>query len=114
MPSRQAAVLDATFEQFDRYMLVRRIKLTAVSPLGTGNEALMKMNPTEAAEADVDKYVEANNTAALKKFQKLSGQSLAASSAATKLERARKTGPLEFLDGIDADLAELCIGPAKK
>ena len=43
-PIRQASVLDAIFEQFDRYMLVKRIKLTAVSPLGTANEALIKMN----------------------------------------------------------------------
>jgi len=34
--------------------------------------------------------------------------------AATKLELVRRTGPVEFLDGIEADLAELCIGPAKK
>jgi hypothetical protein len=50
--------------------------------------------------------------AALKKFQKLSQQSLAASGMATKLELVRKAGPLEFLNGIDTDLAELCIGPA--
>jgi hypothetical protein len=113
-PIRQASALDAFFEQFDRYMLVKRIKLTAVSPLGTANEALAKMNPTEATEAEVDKFVEANKSAALKKFQKLSQQSIVASGAATKLELVRKTGPLEFLNGIEADLAELCIGPAKK
>ena len=113
-PIRQASILDATFEQFDRYMLVKRIKLTAVSPLGTANEALLKMNPTEAAESAVDKYTAANKSAALTRFAKLSQQSLAASGAATKLEQVAKTGPLEFLNGIEADLAELCIGPEKK
>jgi hypothetical protein len=112
-PIRQASVLDAIFEQFDRYMLVKRIKLTAVSPLGTPNEALMKMNPAEATEAEVDKFIEANKSTALKKFQKLSQQSLVASGAATKLELVRKTGPLEFLNGIETDLAEICIGPPK-
>ncbi|MBR1123276.1 hypothetical protein JQ628_17245 [Bradyrhizobium lablabi] len=113
LPIRQASVLDAFFEQFDRYMLVKRIKLMAVSPLGTANEALLKMNPTDAAEAAVDKYLATNKSAALTKFVKLSEQSAAASGAAAKLEQMAKTGPLEFLNGIDADLAELCIGPAK-
>jgi hypothetical protein len=111
-PIRQASALDAIFEQFDRYVLVKRIKLTAVSPLGTANESLMKMNPTEATEGEVDKFIGTNKSAALKKFQKLSQQSLAASGMATKLELVRKAGPLEFLNGIDTDLAELCIGPA--
>lgn len=112
-PIRQASVLDAFFEQFDRYVLVKRIKLTAVSPLGTANEPLLKMNPTDAAEAAVDKYLATNKSAALTKFVKLSEQSVVASGAAAKLERMAKTGPLEFLDGLDADLAELCIGPKK-
>lgn len=108
-----ADMLDAVFEQFDRYVLVKRIKLTAVSPLGTANEALMKLDPTEAAEAELDRYLAANKSAALKKFEKLSQQSLVASGEAARREQVKKTGPLEFFDGIDADLAELCIGPKK-
>ena len=101
------------FEQFDRHLLVKRIKLTAVSPLGTGNEALLNMNPTEAAEEKIDKFVAASKSPALKKYLKLSQQSLAASVAATKKEEARKAGPSAFFGGVEADLAELCIGPKK-
>ena len=112
-PSRQASIVDATFEQFDRYMLVKRIKLTPVSPLGTGNQELMKLNPKEAAEDAVDKYLAKNKSAALQKYIKLSEQSLAATGAATKLEQMGKVGATEFFAGIEADLAELCIGKTK-
>lgn len=112
-PSMHAGVLNAFFEQFDRYMLVKRIRLTAVSPLSTANEALQKLDPTDAADAAVDKYIAASKSTALRRYIKLSEQSNAATGEATKLEQVRKNGPLEFLDGIDADLAELCIGPKK-
>ena len=41
-PIRLANIADSIFEQFDRHLLVQRIKLMAVSPLGTANEALLK------------------------------------------------------------------------
>src|SRR5215207_673269 len=54
-PIRLANIADSIFEQFDRHLLVQRIQLTAVSPLGTANEALLKLNPTEATEEKVEK-----------------------------------------------------------
>jgi hypothetical protein len=113
LPVRQAKVLDMTFEQFDRYMLVKRIKLTPVSPIETANQALMKVSPADAAEEKLDKFLSASKSPALKKFNDLSQQSLVASGAATKLEDLAKAGPGVFLDGVESDLAELCIGPKK-
>ncbi len=110
-PIRLANIADSIFEQFDRHLLVQRIKLTAVSPLGTGNEALLNKNPTEATEEKIDKFVAASKSPALKKYLKLSQQSIAASVAAMKKEDARKAGPSAFFGGVEADLAELCIGP---
>jgi hypothetical protein len=109
-PIRLASIVDSIFEQFERYLLVKRIKLTAVSHLGTGNDALLKMNPTEAAEAKVDKFVAASKSPALKKYLKLAQQSVAANGAAMKKEEASKAGPGAFFGGVETDLAELCIG----
>jgi hypothetical protein len=110
-PIRLASIVDSVFEQFERYVLVKRIKLTAVSQLGTGNEALLKINPTEAAEAKVDKFVAASKSPALKKYLELAQQSVAANVAAMKKEEAAKASPSAFFGGVEADLAELCIGP---
>jgi len=109
-PIRLAKIADMTFEQFDRYVLIKRIKLDTISPLATGNDALLKMNPTEAAEDKIEKFLAANKSPALKKYLKLSQQSLAARAAATKMDDALKIGPHTFFGGVETDLAELCIG----
>ena len=68
------------------------------------------MNPTEAAEKKLNQFAASNKSPALQKYLKLSQQSLVASTAATKMEDALKMGPHTFLGGVEADLAELCIG----
>jgi len=68
------------------------------------------MNPTEAAEEKVDKFVAASKSPALKKYLKLAQQSVAANIAAMKKEETSKAGPSAFFGGVEADLAELCIG----
>jgi hypothetical protein len=113
-PIRLANIADTIFEQFDRHLLVQRIKLKAVSPLGTGNEALLNMNPKEATEEKIEKFLAANKSPALKKYLELSQHSAAATVAAMRKEETAKAGPSRFFGGVEADLAELCIGPAKK
>ena len=68
------------------------------------------MNPTEAAEDKIETFLAANKSPGLKKYLKLSQQSLAASAAATKKDDALKIGPHTFFGGVETDLAELCIG----
>lgn len=110
-PIRLANIVDSIFEQFDRHLLVQRIKLTAVSPSGTANEAVLKLNPAEATEEKVEKFLAASKSPALKKYLKLSQLSVAANVAAMKKEETSKAGPSAFFGGVEADLAELCIGP---
>jgi hypothetical protein len=109
-PIQLAEIVDLFFEQFDRYVLVKQIKLTAISPLATGNNQLLEMNPTEAAEREHSQFAAANKSPVLKKYLELSQQSLVASTLATKMEDALKMGPDTFVGGMEADLAELCIG----
>ncbi|UGY27279.1 hypothetical protein [Bradyrhizobium septentrionale] len=109
-PMQQAKILDTVFEQFDRYALVSRIKLTAVSPLATGNDELLRKNPTEATEAALEAFSKRNKSKALKRFLDLSEQASAVRAASIAKDKVPPGAPLSSLKGMEADLAELCIG----
>lgn len=108
-PIQQAQVVDLFFDEFDRYVLFKQVRLTAISPLRTGNNNLLELNPTEAAERKLSLFATSNKSPVLKKYLVLSQQSLVASTAATKMEDALKMEPDTYLGGVEADLAELCI-----
>jgi hypothetical protein len=109
-PIALANVLDSVFEQFDRYLLIVRFKVRPVSPLGSGNEELLRQNPAETSEDELEKYVATTRSLSLQRFLDLS-DAAAASSAAIKKDQVPLTAALSFLKGIEADLAELCIRP---
>jgi hypothetical protein len=112
-PKRLAKILDFIFEQFDRYNMLR-IKLASVSPIATGNDDLLRANPTEAAEDALDAFVAANKSAQIERFQELSEQAAIAMQDAIKQEQAILVGPSTFYGGIEVDLAELCIGSRRQ
>ncbi|MHC2330756.1 hypothetical protein [Bradyrhizobium sp. USDA 4454] len=112
-PMQQAKVLDTVFEQFDRYAKVGRIKLSAVSPLATGNDELLRKNPAEATEDALEAFSKRNKSKALKRFLDLSEQAAAARSASIAKDRVPPGAPLSFLKGLEVDLAELCIGSGR-
>jgi hypothetical protein len=58
-PAQLAKVVDTLMEQFDRYVLIARIKLDPVSPIARGEAELMKDNPTEAMRANPTQATEA-------------------------------------------------------
>lgn len=110
-PAQQANLLETTLENFERYVLIRRIKLTPVHPLATGNVQLEARNPTEATEKAIEKFVASRKSAALERYLDLSDQAAAALKASMKKDKviASGGGPNLF-NGVEADLAELCIG----
>jgi hypothetical protein len=109
-PIRLAKILDFIFEQFDRYNMLKRIKLASVSPIATGNDDLLRANPIESVEDALDDFVAANKSAQIERFQELSEQAAIAMQGAIKKEQAILVGPGTFYRGIEVDLAELCIG----
>jgi hypothetical protein len=109
-PIRQAKVLDFIFEQFDRYVLLNRIKIAPVSPAASGNIDVLRANPTEAAEEALDDFIETNKSPQIERFLALSEQATEATQGAIKKEQAVQAGPGTFYQGIELDLAELCIG----
>lgn len=110
-PARLAKVLDFIFEQFDRHLLVERVKLRTISPHGTADPALLAQHPNDKAEAALDTFMEAKSkSASLQRFLDLSEKSAEAVKAAIKRDEARQAGPRAFFGGVEADLADLCIG----
>jgi hypothetical protein len=110
-PLRQAKILDLIFEHFDRYVLIKRIKLAAVSPLGTGNEDLLRLNPSEAVMDAQDKFLASHPSKALKRLLQLSEQEADARTAGIKNIQGVPPLPHTFFQGVENDLAELCIRP---
>lgn len=109
-PARLAHVLNFVFEQFDRYVLINRIKLDPVGPLASGNSELLDQNPTDDAEAALEKLVSASKSAPLRRFLALGEKNAAAVKAAIKPAEAAQAGPAAFVGGVETDLAALCIG----
>jgi hypothetical protein len=109
-PIRQAKTLDFIFEQFDRYVLLNQIKIAPVSPAASGNIDVLRANPTEAAEETLDDFIETNKSPQIERFLALSEQATEATQGAIKKEQAVRAGPGTFYQGIELDLAELCIG----
>jgi hypothetical protein len=109
-PIRLAKVLDFIFEQFDRYVLLNKIKFAPVSPEATGNDDLLRKNPSEAAADALDDFIKTNKSPEVDRFLALSEQAAKATQGAIREEQARKVGPGTFYQGIELDLAELCIG----
>jgi hypothetical protein len=109
-PIRLAKVLDFIFEQFDRYVLLNKIKIAPVSPAASGNTDVLRANPTEAAEEALDDFIETNKSSQIERFLALSEQASEATQGAIKKEQAVRAGPGTFYRGIELDLAELCIG----
>jgi hypothetical protein len=110
-PRRLAFVLDYVFEQFGRYVLINRIKLGQVSPFATGNETLLRANPTEKAEADLEKFLYTNKSAQVRRYLELNEQATAALTASLNTDQVRNNlGPTTLFRGAEKDLAQLCVG----
>jgi hypothetical protein len=107
-PWRLAKVADFIFEQFDRYALITRLKLAPVSPMATGNDELMRQNPSEKIAEELDDFRDKTRSEALQRYLELEEASGEAISAALK-PGAAQAGPATFFRGIENDLAALCV-----
>ncbi|MCK1736511.1 hypothetical protein IVA79_21765 [Bradyrhizobium sp. 138] len=109
-PLRQAKLLDLIFEHFDRYNLISRVKLRAVSPSDTGNEALLRLNPIDTTEEKLDEFAGKSRSKALRRFLQLSEEAgIAQVEEIKKLASPLPPLPYTYFKGVENDLAELCI-----
>jgi hypothetical protein len=108
-PWRLAKVADFIFEQFDRYALLMRLKLAPVSPAASGNDDLMRQNPSESVEDALDAFRDKAKSEALQRYLELEEASGEAISTALRPEAVVRIGPGTFFRGVEDDLAALCI-----
>lgn len=110
-PARQVKILDPIIENFSRYLLVYRVKLRFVSPLETGDTS---NDPTDAVEKAADKFIAGRKSKAIDRYLDLVEQAAPALTASIKKDEALAAGaPVKLFKGVEADLAELCIGSGK-
>lgn len=105
--ARQAKQVDTILENFDRYVLVARIKLDAISAIARGEQPDESLQ--REAEAAAEKFIEQNPSPQIDRyFELLDAVDAAAPKAYAR--NASKLSPMVFFAGADRDLAELCIG----
>ena len=116
-PARLAKVVDSIVENFDRFVLIRRIKLAPTHPVGRGETELMKDNPTEAMRANPTEATEAAVQQFLKRHasRKVDRYLDLVDAVETAMPKGyahtgSKLGPMAFFADAEPDLAELCIG----
>lgn len=108
-PIQSATTLNSIFEQFDRYIMLKRIKLSPTSPAASGNEVLMNKDPAGDAGEKLEKFVAASKSAALKRYLALTRQDAAARTGSIRKADLLQAVPTTFFQGVETDLAELCI-----
>jgi hypothetical protein len=105
-----AKLLETIFEQFDRYVLIGRIKLDPISPVARGEMEPMKDDPAQAAEAAVQRFLDKHSSRRLDRYLDLQNAAEAATPKGFSTEAASKLGPMAYFAGAERDLAELCVG----
>jgi hypothetical protein len=111
-PTRFSGIADRVVENFSRYLLLRRIKLTKeVSGLARGDTSLSdRYVSDDALDARLD-FVADSRSAQLKRYIELLKIMLEARAAGQK---TLSVGPTAYFSGVETDLAALCIPGARK
>jgi hypothetical protein len=113
-PGKLATVVDSVAEIVDRYALLRRIKLNRrLSPLASGDEALLRANPAEKSADAVEHFLKQNRSAQVKRWLALEDAMLRATEQSMDRDAMARIGPSQLAAGLDADLAELCAASAR-
>ena len=116
-PAQLAKVVNSIVENFDRFVLIGRIKLAPTHPVARGETELMKDNPTEAMRANpmeatevvVEQFLSRHPSRKVDRYLDLVD---AVETAMPKgyAQTALKLGPMAYFAGAERDLAELCVG----
>jgi hypothetical protein len=114
-PAQLARLIDVILEQFDRYVLLGRIKLDPIAPIARGEldgspTEAMRANPTPAAEAAVERFLDEHPSPKVDRYLDLTAAVRAAMLKGFSPQVALKLGPSVYFAGAERDLAELCIG----
>jgi hypothetical protein len=107
-PARYANVLNVIAENLARFVLIMRIKLVrSISPYD--NNALDQADPTDATQAELEALVANDKTDVLERYLGMSRAAQVPFDDAVDSDKLKSYSPGSLLDGIEGDLAELCI-----
>jgi hypothetical protein len=111
-PLKLANAINHLVEEFDRYVLVARIKLDPVHPLGRGesDSDTVRANPVKATQTAIQQFYDRQSSKKVERYLDLVDATTRASPKGFKKEELRKLGPMEYFAGADKELAEMCIG----
>ena len=108
-PAQLDNLVDRVTEEFDRYSVLKQIKLVRqLSPISTGSD-LMAESRAEPSEDAAEAFAEANQTPALLRFRELVEAMTEAMATAADKERMLRHGPGQSFPGADEELREHCI-----
>jgi hypothetical protein len=111
----QSAVVELTVENLRRYALINRIRLVrGISPIETGNEALLKASEADDSYEKLDEFLTNRNSPELARYLRLALAAQEALEDALKSDAMLKLGPSVLMAGLDKDLADLCVAGASR
>jgi hypothetical protein len=109
-PRSLANAANVILENMDRYLIVRRITLKRpLSPLATGNQALIDADPSDDIEDQLDDLVKDKDSPALNRYLDIMDATEEAFKKSVDPKVATRTGPLQLLEGLDRELTAVCI-----
>jgi len=113
-PGKLATVADSVTEVVDRYVLLNRIKLMRrISPTASGDDRLLRANPSEKSADDAERYLKQGKSAQVKRWVALEEAMMKATEQSMNREAMMKLGPSQLAEGLGAELAALCISGAR-
>jgi hypothetical protein len=109
-PRHLAGVANRVADNFDRFALLNRIKLSRqLSPLATGDDRLLNADPSDASEEAVERFVAQSKSKQLAKYMALTTMAQEALVAAGDMPKLLMIGPTQMFRGAEKELADLCI-----
>jgi len=115
-PAQLAKIADTVVENVDRHALLAHISLGGnISPLATGDIALLDSSPEQKSIDDVERFMRDNESSPqLKRWIELHGILAAARERALNTNGALRLGPRQLTDNLEPDLAAICIRPRSR
>jgi hypothetical protein len=112
-PAKLATVVDNVTEVLDRHAQLTRIKLTRrISPRASGDEAILRANPSDQSAEAVERFLRKHKTPQVKRWVALEDAMLQATEYSMDRAAMLKLGPIQLAAGLGADLAALCVPSA--
>ena len=108
--AKLAAVVDMTSEMFTRGAQEVRAQLSRpVSPVLSGDQAQLALNPLERTQQEFQRFVATSPSPRVARYVALATLVAEATVAAVDQEAVQRVSPIALFQGFDGELAALCV-----